>query len=107
MSQGFFAPWEELLAGDRRDVGRDRLGVLAGDDVGGHRAAAEAAVLDRRRDQRLVGLDLIEVRADLAGRAGVGERVAGAAVLLEDLLALRNGGGVAAAAPALAAAAAA
>src|SRR5207244_2297951 len=74
----------------RRDVLRDRLRVLAGDDVGRHRAAPEAAVLDRVQDALHVGLDLIEHRSDLAVGPGVRQGVAGAAVLLEEGLTLRE-----------------
>ena len=50
-------PLTGLLAGDRRDVRRDRLGLLAGDDVRRHRPGADAAVLDRaQHDRALSGL---------------------------------------------------
>src|SRR4029079_832879 len=99
--------------GDRGDVGRDVVGVTALDEVPRHarrgqllavRALDEAGrVLDRVldlavddvADARLLesllaraGEGVVEVGADLSLRARVGERGAGAALLLEKLLAV-------------------
>ena len=90
-----------IEACDRGDVGRDVLGVLAGEDVLRHSRRFGRRVddgvgdlpTDDLPDGRLVeAVDArldegkIEIGADLPGRAGVGERVAGAAALDEELL---------------------
>ena len=54
-----------LLARVLRDEARDRLGLLADDDVLRHRAGGEAAVADRVEDLVDLLLALVEVRAVL------------------------------------------
>jgi hypothetical protein len=100
-----------------RDVGRDVVGVVAGDELGRHaldgllRAAGarldpgrvrdrvEDLVVDDVANARLLeplrprpGEGVVEVGSDLALRSGVGERVAGAALLDEELLAVSSVG---------------
>src|SRR3954451_9959912 len=89
-ARDYAAPSGASLAGDARDVLRDGL------DLGGLELALErrhrtAAVRHLALGRRLVGLQVVEVRPDLAARGGVLERVAAGAVLGEDLLALRGG----------------
>ena len=89
---------------DGADVARDILGVLALEDVRRHPGGACRGMLNRIGDLPAHNLEdralaepilsrlherVVEVQPDLARRAGVGERVAAAAALLEELLALR------------------
>src|ERR1700755_1316204 len=76
-----------LLAGGRRDELRDR-GDLGGGERPLERRHDAAADLDLMLDDRLAPLQLVEVRADVAGRAGGRERVAARAFRLEDRLAV-------------------
>src|SRR3954453_212288 len=80
------------LAGVRRHVVGDLLDLVVGELAleGGHRPASR---VDLRRDEIGPRLELVEVRADLAGGPRGGERVAGGAVGLEQLLAASGGGG--------------
>ena len=88
--------------GHRGDVGGDRLRVVAGDDVRRHARQPRRRLLDGIRDLAADdGVDrrlaepvrarlaerVVQVRADHALRTGVGQRVALAALLLEELLA--------------------
>ena len=89
----------------RGDVGGDRLGVVAGDDVGRHAGQPRRRVLDGIGDLAADdGLDrrladpvsarlaerVVQVRADHALCPGVGQRVALTALRLEQLLAVRR-----------------
>jgi len=84
------------LARDHRDVGGDRVGVRALDEVLRHRRHGELDLvaddlLDRHLLEALlagVGERVVEVRALVPVRAGVGQRVAAGALVEEELLAL-------------------
>src|SRR3954454_23935211 len=84
---GYAAQAAASLAGDARDVLADGLD-LRGVERALERRHPAAAVRDLRLRGLLVGLEVVEVRSDLALRVGVLERVAGGALLAEYLLAL-------------------
>src|SRR6185369_10815616 len=102
-------------ARDQGDVGGNVLGVVAGDEVAGHAGRRDLLAVGARdeagrmldcvldlpvddvADGRILealaagaGKGVVEVWADLPLRARVGERVAAAAFLLEELLAVRG-----------------
>ena len=68
-----------LLAGDARDVARRRPAIWRRVELALERRHRRLAVRDALHHERGVGLRVVEVRADVPGRAGVGERVAAAA----------------------------
>src|SRR4051794_29482092 len=87
--RAYAAPSGASLAGDARDVLCDGLD-LVGLQLALERRHRAAAVRHLTLGRRLVGLQVVEVRPDLATRGGVLERVTAGAVLGEDLLALRG-----------------
>src|SRR3954451_20243683 len=81
-----------LAAGDRGHVAGHVLRVLPGEQAGGHLAlAAGATLVDRIQDEgglEVAAVELVEVGTDAADRLGARQRVAGPAVLREQLAAV-------------------